>query len=81
MRNTLLIKNKNMKQSISPYKVKIEIRESNTKVFIGDPKEYHAVIKARNGEIVFTGEPRKRKSALIKTVNRLFPNVIIIDKT
>ena len=43
--------------------------------------QYYAVLKARNGEIVFTGETRKRKSALIKTINNLFPGVVIVDKT
>ncbi len=43
--------------------------------------EYWAVILSKNGQTVFTGETRKRKSSLIKTINNLFPSVKIIDKT
>lgn len=43
--------------------------------------QYYAVIKGRNHEVVFTGETRKRKSSLIKTINNLFHNVVIKDKT
>jgi hypothetical protein len=65
------------------WKFKVEIRISNpTQLkFKREPIEFYACLIARNGEIVFTGETRKRKSALIKTVNNLFPGVKIVDVT
>lgn len=62
------------------WKFKVEVKKSVAPT-VEFTYEYHAVIKSRNGEIVFTGEPRKRKSALIKTINNLFPGVVIVDKT
>jgi hypothetical protein len=44
-------------------------------------KRFYAVLIGGNGEVVFTGETRNRKPPLIKTVNRLFPGIIIVDKT
>ena len=70
------------------WKFKVEIRSTSfgnasevPKSLVKLVNQFHAVIKGKNGEIVFTGEPRKRKSALIKTVNNLFPGVVIVDKT
>lgn len=60
------------------WKFYVEIRKSIEPL---THSEYYAVIKARNNEIVFTGETRKCKSSLIKTINNLFPNVVIKDKT
>lgn len=74
------------KSKTPSYKFYVEINKSDSKRkegLFGRPTwaEYYAVIKARNNEIVFTGETRKRKSSLIKTINNLFPNVVIKDKT
>lgn len=63
------------------YKFKVEIKNNKFIYQRKLVKEYWAVIVARNGEIVFTGETRKRKSPLVKTINNLFPGVVIIDKT
>lgn len=65
------------------WKFKVEIRPS---VYYptgrkGKPViRHYAVIKSKNGEVVFTGEVRNRKSALIKTINNLFPGVKITEK-
>jgi len=73
----------NNKSKTPSYKFYVEIRITpySKQKYGLSPCEYHAVIKGRNHEIVFTGETRKRKSALIKTINNLFPNVVIKDKT
>lgn len=76
------------KSKTPSYKFYVEIKLSCGAVIyehkstgIKEPDQYYAVIKGRNHEIVFTGEARKRKSSLIKTINNLFPNVVIKDKT
>jgi uncharacterized protein YegP (UPF0339 family) len=43
--------------------------------------QYWATLVSSNGKIVFTGELRKNKAALIKTVKGMFSGVKIIDKT
>jgi hypothetical protein len=58
------------------WKFKVEVRMANV-----TPFQYYACLIGRNGEVVFTGETRKSKSGLIKTVNRLFPGVTIVDKS
>lgn len=66
------------------YKFKVEIRISEKGVTNGKPdglmklvKQYYAVIIGRNGEPVFTGELRKSRYGLVKTIKNLFSNVEI----
>jgi len=40
----------------------------------------YAVIKGKNGEVVFTWEVRTNKKALLKTINRLFTGFNITEK-
>lgn len=56
------------------WKFKIHIRESR------DGQFYYAGVSS-NGQDLFVSETQKRKGQLTRTVNRIFPNVKIIDKT
>jgi len=65
----------------STYKFTVHIRESKSKKLSrgGDKvfKQWYMVLVGRNGEVVATGEIRKSKSGLVKTINNLFPGVKI----
>lgn len=56
------------------WKFKIHLRESK------DCQFYYAGVSS-NGQDLFTSETQKRKSQLTRTVNRIFPNITIVDKT
>lgn len=43
--------------------------------------QFYAILKGKNNEPTFIGETRKKKSPLVKMVNRWFPGVTIVDKT
>lgn len=62
------------------YKFKVEIRHSVKDKKTGKP-QWHFVIVGRNGEVVCTGENRKSKAGIKKTINNLFPGVKIVDLT
>jgi len=62
------------------YKFKIEIRKAKGVKYFEEP-EWYCVGIARNNEVIFTWENRKRKSRLIQTINNLLPGITIIDKT
>ena len=75
------------KKTTTPYKFYVVIKKSTTPVISDIFEEdntyeyqYYALIKGLNHETVFAGETRRSKSGLIKTINRLFPNVKIVDK-
>jgi uncharacterized protein YegP (UPF0339 family) len=62
------------------YKFKVEIRHSVKDKKTGKP-QWHFVLIGRNGEVVCTGENRKSKSGIKKTIANLFPGVVTIDIT
>lgn len=77
-------------KSLSTYNFKIQIRRSDgrSKPYKPDPKlrvalpdEFYYVGKGRNGKNLFTSETEKRKATLLKTINHLFPNIVIVDKS
>jgi uncharacterized protein YegP (UPF0339 family) len=63
------------------WKFKVHIKKSVWKNVAAPHQEYFALLIARNGEVVFCSETQTSKATIIKTVNRLFPGVKIIDKT
>lgn len=44
-------------------------------------KQFYSTLVGLNGEPVYTSETRTRRTGILKTVNRLFPGVIIVDET
>lgn len=71
------------KSKTPSYKFYVEIRETY-KFEKSSPhfKHYpYYVGVSVNGKDLFVSETYKRKSSLIKTINNLFPNVVIKDKT
>lgn len=79
-----------MSKATAPlYKFTVEIRKSKgytpasifNDIIDKTKTQFYAVLKGKNGEIVFAGETRTRKSGLIKTMNNLFPGVVITDTT
>lgn len=69
---------------------KIQIRKSGgrSKPYKPDPKlrvavpdEFYYAGVGLNGKDLFISETQKRKATLLKTINRIFPNIVIVDKS
>ncbi len=77
------------------WKFKAEIRKSEIKYYakstsgkgmsvnlsLASNQPFHAVLKGKNGEIVFTGENRVSKAGIRAMLNAWFPGIEIIDAT
>ena len=71
------------KQKVSTLPMPITFPKWNFKIHIrsSDDGQYYYVGVSSNGQDLFQCETQVRKNQVIKTVNRLFPEVTIIDKT